>query len=92
MLKDKMLVLEVNGRQRRVDIKEIGTLVPFRYSGGDPPNTMSLDVVAEGSTQVLRLTKYNQARSLFRPNPARRGSSRGGDGEGNQWQGTSLKW
>ncbi|KAJ1923434.1 Vacuolar protein sorting-associated protein 13, partial [Tieghemiomyces parasiticus] len=76
-VREKLLVLNVRGRERHVDVQQIGTLVPFKFASATAyPNTMSLDVVADHTTQVLRLTPYHQSRSIFKPRLARRDTLR----------------
>ncbi|KAJ1978459.1 Vacuolar protein sorting-associated protein 13 [Dimargaris xerosporica] len=76
-MKSKSLVLSVHGVEREVDIQQIGTLMPFKFApSAHRPNTVSLDVVADRATQVLRITPYNQSKSLFRPRVHRRDSMR----------------
>jgi vacuolar protein sorting-associated protein 13A/C len=36
---------------------------------------MSIDIIAQGSTQVLRLSTYNQSQSIYRPQPSSSSSS-----------------
>ncbi|OZJ06276.1 hypothetical protein BZG36_00800 [Bifiguratus adelaidae] len=67
-MNNKALMLHVNGRERLVNIQEIGNQVPFKYPIGSSSGIMSIDVTAEGLTQVLRLTDFRQSESLFRPN------------------------
>lgn len=31
---------------------------------------MSIDIIAQGSTQILRLSTYNQSQSIYRPQPS----------------------
>ncbi|KAG0213348.1 hypothetical protein BGX28_004686 [Mortierella sp. GBA30] len=65
-LKEKKLVLSVNGREREVNLQEIGTPVPFKFPAGDTSGILSIDVIAEGPTQVLVLADYDSKQSLFK--------------------------
>ncbi|KAI9287283.1 vacuolar protein sorting-associated protein vps13 [Umbelopsis sp. AD052] len=67
-VKDKQLILSVHGRERRINIQEIGDQIPFRHRTRDGGwDIMSLDIIAQGSTQILRLSTYNQSQSIYRP-------------------------
>ncbi|KAF9968752.1 hypothetical protein BGZ73_009156, partial [Actinomortierella ambigua] len=65
-VKDKALVLSVNNREREVSLQEIGSLMPFKFPAGDTHSILSIDVVAEGPTQVLVLSDYDSKQSMFR--------------------------
>jgi vacuolar protein sorting-associated protein 13A/C len=66
-MKDKKVVLAVGERTRAVDIKEIGHQVPFRYrKSRRNPGILSIDVVARGPMQILRLSDYDQSSSMFK--------------------------
>lgn len=66
-VKEKLMVISVGERTRPVDIKEIGHQVPFRYrKSRRNPGIMSIDVVARGPMQVLRLSDYDQSSSMFK--------------------------
>ncbi|KAI0094888.1 vacuolar protein sorting-associated protein 13 [Irpex rosettiformis] len=65
--REKKLILNMSGARRAVDIMEIGDLIPFRFSGGQGPRIVSLDVRAESHQQVLRITNYNPQLSLYKP-------------------------
>ncbi|KAK7058962.1 Vacuolar protein sorting-associated protein 13 [Paramarasmius palmivorus] len=62
--KDKKLLLTYNSYKRVVDVMEIGALVPFKFNEG---RTVSLDVRADGTKQILRITNYNAQQSLYKP-------------------------
>ncbi|CAG8450182.1 1456_t:CDS:10 [Cetraspora pellucida] len=66
-LKEKRLVLKVNNNERIVNIQEIGSLVPFKCSTNGGSHILAIEVVADGPTQVLLLSNYNQSESLYRP-------------------------
>ncbi|CED84268.1 Vacuolar protein sorting-associated protein [Phaffia rhodozyma] len=65
---DKRLKIIANGKERLVDVMEIGALTPFRFTDTDGiPQIASIDVRADGPTQVLIISKYEQERSAFKP-------------------------
>ncbi|KAH8555467.1 hypothetical protein BGW37DRAFT_419803 [Umbelopsis sp. PMI_123] len=75
-VKDKQLILSVHGRERRINIQEIGDQIPFRHRTRDGGwDIMSIDIIAQGSTQILRLSTYNQSQSIYRPQPSSSSSS-----------------
>ncbi|KAF8984234.1 hypothetical protein BGZ46_008534 [Entomortierella lignicola] len=65
-MKEKALVLSVNGREREVNLQEIGSLVPFKFPAGDASSILSIDVAAEGPTHVLVLADYDPKQSIFK--------------------------
>jgi vacuolar protein sorting-associated protein 13A/C len=81
--RDKKILLIIGSSRRVVDIMEIGDLMPFKFtvrfflSGVRPAlivqqtqqrsKAVSLDVRADGQTQILRITNYNSQRSLYKP-------------------------
>ncbi|KAG9302115.1 hypothetical protein G9A89_020549 [Geosiphon pyriformis] len=66
--KDKRLVVNVNDRERVINIQEIGSLVPFKYPSKEGGHcVMAIEVVADGPTQVVYLSNYKPAESIFRP-------------------------
>ncbi|KAG0050250.1 hypothetical protein BGZ83_004992 [Gryganskiella cystojenkinii] len=65
-MKEKALVLTVNGREREVSLQEIGSLVPFKFPAGEANSIISIDVLADGPTQVLVLADYDSKQSLFK--------------------------
>ncbi|RUS21382.1 hypothetical protein BC937DRAFT_92871, partial [Endogone sp. FLAS-F59071] len=69
-IKDKILILLINGHSRVINIKEIGSQVPFSYPTAAGRGILSIDVVAEGPTQVLKLSNFKQSESMFRPRSA----------------------
>lgn len=66
----KELVIDCNGRDRRVQLAEIGNLPPMKIlatqtsSGG----IIDLNVVADGPTQTLVLSDYDPSMSLYKVN------------------------
>lgn len=67
-LPDKIIKLVANGRERNVNILEIGSLLPFKFpsSDGRGNRVVSLDVRADGPTQTLVLSNYSEATSNYR--------------------------
>ncbi|VDB84480.1 unnamed protein product [Peniophora sp. CBMAI 1063] len=68
--RDKKIQLRIYDSRRNVDISEIGPLMPFAFviSGGNgKKGAVSLDVRAEGSKQILRITNYNKETSVYQP-------------------------
>ncbi|KAF9652010.1 vacuolar protein sorting-associated protein 13 [Thelephora ganbajun] len=65
--REKKILLMINGWRRPVDILEIGNLMPFRFGDRSGTRAVSLDVRADGQTQILQITNYNQASSVYRP-------------------------
>ncbi|KAI5124698.1 hypothetical protein M0805_004304 [Coniferiporia weirii] len=66
----KKIYLSCNKRSRKVDIMEIGVLPPLRHNLG----ALSLDVRANGPTQLLSITSYREETSVYKPR--RRAASR----------------
>lgn len=87
---NKRLKIIANGRERLVDVMEIGILAPFRFSDvrstrtacsyaevltkllrhlqrNGNPRIASLDVRAEGPSQLLVITNYEESHSAFKP-------------------------
>ncbi|TPX30777.1 hypothetical protein SmJEL517_g05746 [Synchytrium microbalum] len=65
----KALILHVNGRERGIDVMEIGQLVPFKYpvdALGRTNAIMAIQVVLEGPCIVINLKPYVEAQSIFR--------------------------
>ncbi|RKP24242.1 hypothetical protein SYNPS1DRAFT_17479 [Syncephalis pseudoplumigaleata] len=71
-LPGKLLVLNVNHRERDISLQEIGPSVPLQYPAGGSSGTMAIDVYADGLTQVLHLSEFNPIKSIYRR--ARQGS------------------
>ncbi|GES89872.1 vacuolar protein sorting-associated protein vps13 [Rhizophagus clarus] len=65
--KEKRLVLNVKNVERVVNIQEIGSLMPFKYPTDGGHRIIAIEVAADGPTQVLLLSNYNQSQSIFRP-------------------------
>ena len=67
-LSDKLIKLMVGGKERNVNILEIGSLLPFKFPNpeGRGMRVISLDVRADGPTQTLTLTNYSESTSNFK--------------------------
>lgn len=65
--REKTLLIDINGSRRRVDVMEIGDLMPFNFINDQRTKTVSLDVRADGQKQVLRVTNYNAEFSIYKP-------------------------
>ncbi|KAI8143832.1 hypothetical protein BJV82DRAFT_668275 [Fennellomyces sp. T-0311] len=67
-VKDKKLILNIGGRERSINMQEIGSQLPFRHVGSDGRQAITaIDIKTSKSTQVLYLSPYNQSQSYFRP-------------------------
>lgn len=66
--RDKMIKLVANGRERNVNILEIGSLLPFKVAQADKnkEGVIALDVRADGPTQTLVLSNWVQELSNFK--------------------------
>ncbi|KAK9722186.1 Vacuolar protein sorting-associated protein 13 [Basidiobolus ranarum] len=71
-VKHKSLVLDVHGVTREVSLQAIGPLLPLKYD----TDIMSIDVVADGPTVILKLLPYNRSKSIFRPSKRSHSHSR----------------
>ncbi|TIC36939.1 hypothetical protein E3Q08_04156 [Wallemia mellicola] len=61
---DKKLRLKAQGgKERSIDLMEIGALPPYRFAS----DTLSIDVRADGPRQILVLSHYSQDESLYQP-------------------------
>jgi vacuolar protein sorting-associated protein 13A/C len=66
--KDKKIVLSINGRERSINLQEIGNMLPFRHTTRDgTPSITSIDVKIHGNRRVLELKPYSQNDSHFKP-------------------------
>ncbi|KAI8072416.1 hypothetical protein BC940DRAFT_233832 [Gongronella butleri] len=80
-MKEKRLILGINGRERSVSLQEIGVQPPFRYSTkSGRPAIASIDIKTQKSRQILQLSPFNQNSSLFRPLPGASSSKLATDG------------
>ncbi|KAJ3031870.1 UNVERIFIED_CONTAM: hypothetical protein HDU68_011629 [Siphonaria sp. JEL0065] len=77
-LPSKFIVLNINGKERQIDVREIGHLVPFKYptpDGTGRGGTMTIQVHAEGPTLVISLGNYNESNSMYKRLSIRGGGS-----------------
>ncbi|CEH13766.1 Vacuolar protein sorting-associated protein [Ceraceosorus bombacis] len=67
-LPNKLIKLVANGRERSVNVLEIGTLMPFKFpsTDGRGSRVIALDVRADGATQTLVLSPWTEEKSGFR--------------------------
>lgn len=67
-MSDKIIKLVANGRERNVNILEIGSLLPFKFPSGDGRGNrvVSLDVRADGPTQTLVLSNWSELHSNYK--------------------------
>lgn len=65
---DKYIRLVINGRERVINILEIGSLLPFRFPSAEGSSTsvVSLDVRADGEAQTLVISDYSESQSNFK--------------------------
>jgi vacuolar protein sorting-associated protein 13A/C len=63
---NKSLVLEVNERQRTIEITQLGVLLPFKYSSTNSNGVMAIELLAEGPTMVLKLSSYDETKSVYK--------------------------
>lgn len=66
----KELVINANGKERHVQLAEIGNLQPMKVmaSQNSPGGIVDLNVVADGPTQTLVLSDYDPSVSLYKVN------------------------
>ncbi|ORY51917.1 hypothetical protein BCR33DRAFT_712120 [Rhizoclosmatium globosum] len=86
-LLSKSVVLNINGKERLIDVREIGHLVPLKYptpDGTGRGGTMSIQVYAEGPTLVISLGNYNESNSVYKRLSTVRGSTSASGDEGFQ--------
>ncbi|BGP36549.1 Vacuolar protein sorting-associated protein 13 [Rhodotorula kratochvilovae] len=62
----RQLRIAVGGRERLINLLEIGALVPFRFSYEGHTAVVSIDVRAEGSTQAISFFNYVEETSVFK--------------------------
>ncbi|KAI9283162.1 hypothetical protein BY458DRAFT_427893 [Sporodiniella umbellata] len=66
--KEKKIILSINGRERSINLQEIGTLPPFRHASRSGRSEItSIDVKIEGARRILELTPYKPSESQFKP-------------------------
>jgi len=63
---NKQIRLVMGSKERVINIMEIGSLVPFKFYSNNAQKVVSLDVLAEGHFQLLRITNYDEHHSLFK--------------------------
>ena len=71
--KNKELVIMANGKDRRVKLAEIGSLIPMKIpvaKGSSQQKTIEINIAAEGPTQTLLLSNYKQSKSLYKQKSA----------------------
>ncbi|KAG8963047.1 hypothetical protein FRC03_003482 [Tulasnella sp. 419] len=66
---EKRLNLVLEGQNRTVDVMEIGDLVPFKFQTNRGSKVVSLDVRADGATQILCISNYVEDMSLYKRRP-----------------------
>ncbi|EDO14961.1 hypothetical protein Kpol_388p4 [Vanderwaltozyma polyspora DSM 70294] len=67
--RQKKLILSAKGRKREIQLAEIGNLTPMRLPGAlptDASESVELNVIADGPTQVLVITNYSRESSLYK--------------------------
>lgn len=66
----KELVLNANGKERRIQLAEIGNLQPMKVlsTSNQPGGIVDLNVVADGPTQTLVMSDYDPSMSLYKMN------------------------
>ncbi len=67
---NKQLTISINGKERVVNVLEIGAQVPFRFTANGPNGQharfASIDVRAEGATQAIAFSNYDAEESVFK--------------------------
>ncbi|KAK4050444.1 Vacuolar protein sorting-associated protein 13 [Microbotryomycetes sp. JL201] len=63
---NKQLCIELGGKERVINVLEIGAQVPFRFPSGGHTRVLSIDVRAEGPTQAVRFSNYDEEESVFK--------------------------
>lgn len=73
----KELIIRSHGRERSVNLSEIGNLKPFRLPPlqNEEQAIVDLNVVADGPTQSLIITDYDPALSMYKLERKKTGSS-----------------
>ncbi|KAJ1549197.1 hypothetical protein HK405_008108, partial [Cladochytrium tenue] len=67
----KSITINVNGKEREIDVREIGQLAPLTYpratgTGGPRNSVLSINVFAEGPTLVIGLEQLAELQEAFR--------------------------
>ena len=71
--KNKELVIMANGKERRVKLAEIGSLIPMKIpatKGSSQQKVIEINIAAEGPMQTLLLSNYKQSKSLYKQKTA----------------------
>ncbi|KAK4052926.1 Vacuolar protein sorting-associated protein 13 [Microbotryomycetes sp. JL221] len=63
---NKQLLIELGGKERVINVLEIGAQVPFRFPNAGHTRVLSIDVRAEGPTQAVRFSNYDEEESVFK--------------------------
>ncbi|KAK9766018.1 Vacuolar protein sorting-associated protein 13 [Basidiobolus ranarum] len=63
----KSLILNIQGKEYKASLQEIGPQEPWRYPTPQGSACMAIDVFADGPIIELSLTKYGQANNVYRP-------------------------
>lgn len=73
----KELIIRSHGRERGVNLAEIGNLKPFRLPGTEEAEqaVVDLNVIADGPTQSLIISNYDPSVSLYKLQGASRSNS-----------------
>jgi vacuolar protein sorting-associated protein 13A/C len=69
----KEIIINANGKDRRVKLAEIGNLIPMKIPaspGSSQQKIIDLNILAEGPTQTLVLSSYKQSKSLYKQRSA----------------------
>lgn len=64
--RDKMIKVSAGGKERLLNIFEIGSQLPFRFPHARHNRVISIDVVAEGPTQAVYFSNYEEEESIFK--------------------------
>ena len=81
--KRKELVVTAHGKERHVSLAEIGNLLPMKLPatpGSRQSKVIDINVAANGPTQTLVLSNYQQSTSLYRQKSAQASQSSQGTG------------
>ncbi|KDE03795.1 hypothetical protein MVLG_05736 [Microbotryum lychnidis-dioicae p1A1 Lamole] len=62
----KQLQISVNGTNRIINVLEIGSQLPFKFPYEQKTGVLSIDVRAEGQTQSVTFSNYDEEDSVFK--------------------------
>ena len=62
---NKFFIIDVHGRQRKIEFSELGSLVPFKYPISGARGVMALELTAQGPTIILKMTPYDSSKSVY---------------------------